>query len=671
MNIQKGTIRYWYGRREYGLSFRVGSFARAPGMEVSSELIHLDHGWRITVALTPQGSVNVREAFLEANYRFTSDDRIFCNGYQSRTESREYAPHERMGRLARSARRFKVDCSGDYQFYPYTGRRGMLHSHVYCYIRQKTGDLTLLGSLMEETGYTIYACETRKNRIQIIKEVEGLVIADRYPLMDIFQLQGPEREVLQLYFETLCPGLQTREPATGWSSWYKYHANISEDIILDNLNSLSRNRIPIDFFLIDDGYQAAVGDWLAIKPGFPQGMKRIADSVRAKGYRPGLWLAPFICEERSKITKDHPDWLLTTESGPVPAGWNPHWSGTFHALDVYNDEFLYYIREVFDTVLNRWGFDMVKLDFLYAAAMIPRSGTTRGTIMSDAMRFLRRCAGDKIILGCGVPLGSAFGRVDYCRIGSDTAPKWDDLLLATIHNRERVSTANSLASTIGRSHLNGRVFMNDPDAVILREEDNSLSKDQRYTLFMLNNIFGGILFTSDSISVYPPETMHLYRSMFPFLKKKEDIRMTETGGLLRITFHIGANSYFAFANLSPRRAKGMLDNGLFFFACNDEDSRFIPGGTAISLLPYESRCYLSVNEEFFTVSGTTAHLFPGSEIISCVQKGDTISIIQHEQVRNRNTVYIRTPGVGQYFINGIPVHAEKIREKLFILNIEL
>jgi hypothetical protein len=81
---------------------------------------------------------------------------------------------------------------------------------------------------------------------------------------------------------------------------------------------------------------------------------------------------------------------------------------------------------VFDTVLNKWGFDMVKLDFLFAAAMIPQRGKSRGEIMTDAMEFLREVVGpNKIILGCGVPLGPSWRKVDYCRIGSDVAPWWE------------------------------------------------------------------------------------------------------------------------------------------------------------------------------------------------------------------------------------------------------
>ena len=255
-------------------------------------------------------------------------------------------------------------------------------------------------------------------------------------------------------------------PITGWTSWYNYYTRISEEIILNNLFSLSEYRIPIDTFQIDDGFQTAVGDWLSLKPEFPNGMKHIAAEIHKQGYMAGLWLAPFICEKKSELAKQHKKWLVADTSGkPVVAGWNPGWSGDFYALDIYNPRVREYIEHVFNTVLREWDYDMVKLDFLYAAAIIPRAGKSSGAIMHDAMVFLRECVKSRKILGCGVPLGSSFGLVDYCRIGGDVALKWEDRLLKFMRYRERVDTLHSLTSTIGRRHLNGNAFINDPDVV--------------------------------------------------------------------------------------------------------------------------------------------------------------------------------------------------------------
>ena len=99
---------------------------------------------------------------------------------------------------------------------------------------------------------------------------------------------------------------------------------------------------------------------------------------------------------------------MKNKNGKIPFA-SHNWGG-FYALDIYNKEVRQYLKEVFDTVLNVWGYDMVKLDFLYACCIIPFNGKSRGEIMCDAMDLIRELCGDKLILGCGVPLAPAFGQ---------------------------------------------------------------------------------------------------------------------------------------------------------------------------------------------------------------------------------------------------------------------
>ena len=69
----------------------------------------------------------------------------------------------------------------------------------------------------------------------------------------------------------------------------------------------------------------------------------------------------FVCEKDSALFRQHPDWLLKVDGKPWCCGCN--WS-SFYALDLDNPSVLDYLRRVFDRVLNDWGFDLVKLDFL-------------------------------------------------------------------------------------------------------------------------------------------------------------------------------------------------------------------------------------------------------------------------------------------------------------------
>ena len=231
---------------------------------------------------------------------------------------------------------------------------------------------------------------------------------------------------------------------TGWTSWYNYFTNISEEIILKNLEAFSKKETPIDLFQIDDGYQQAVGDWLKIKPSFPNGMQDIANKIKTKGYKTGIWLAPFICASNSDIFKHKRNWILKDASGQmVKAGYNKAWGGWYYALDFYQKEVQGYISGVCLTIFDKWGYDLIKLDFLYAVCLSPPPNKTSEQVMSEVMDFLRHIAGDKWLLGCGVPLGAAFGRVDYCRIGGDVHLTWEDKWVAWQGLRERTSTLAS------------------------------------------------------------------------------------------------------------------------------------------------------------------------------------------------------------------------------------
>ncbi len=237
-------------------------------------------------------------------------------------------------------------------------------------------------------------------------------------------------------------------------------------------------------------------------------MGQAAEGIRKAGMIPGLWLAPFAAEKKSRLAKDHPDWLLRSADGsPVVGGGN--WSG-FYGLDIYNEDFRAYLAEVFDTVLNKWGYGLLKLDFLYACCVVPRPDKTRAEVMFDGMALLRELCGDALILGCGVPLVCAFGAVDYCRVGCDVALSWDDVFYMRLFHRERPSTKNTVLNTVFRRELNGRAFWNDPDVFLLREENLRLKPEEKRLLATVNALFGGVLFTSDNPGAYPPETKAFY-----------------------------------------------------------------------------------------------------------------------------------------------------------------
>lgn len=430
-------------------------------------------------------------------------DRIFMNGYQSWTESHERSIKEKQPHISALAKRFnhryQFSKYGDTEIVNFNKARGHFHGFTFGYL--KDGEMIqLMGSLNERTGFTIFEADCPHHKLIIHKDVAGVLISQT-TTMDLFFISAHEEASFDGYFTAL--GIQKPETPKrmGWTSWYNYYEKINEGILHHTLQANAILTRPMDIIQIDDGYQSAVGDWLSVDPiKFPRGMKVVADEILAQGSIAGLWLAPFVAQKESQLVKDHPEWILKDASGQFELagyGW-----GFNYCLDLENQEVKAYLRHCFDVVLNEWGYGLVKLDFLYAAALGHHPTKTRGQRMAEAMDFLRSCVKDKLILGCGVPLGSAFGMVEYCRIGPDISLDWDGPWYYQLIHRERVSTKNAILNTIGRRHLDHRAFLNDPDVFLLRYDNITLSRAQKSVLAQVNRIFGSLLFTSDLILEY-------------------------------------------------------------------------------------------------------------------------------------------------------------------------
>lgn len=158
--------------------------------------------------------------------------------------------------------------------------------------------------------------------------------------------------------------------------------------------------------------------------------------------------------------------------------------------------------------------------------------------MCEAMELLRRLVGDKWILGCGVPLMPAFGRVDFCRVGCDVSLDWDDKPYMRLLHRERVSTKNTICNTIYRRGLNGRAFWNDPDVFLLREENTRLSPRQKLQLATVNGLFGALRFTSDNYSRYDDGKKALYRRILA-LENARVCRITDDRKTIHVEYQEG------------------------------------------------------------------------------------------------------------------------------------
>lgn len=469
-------------------------------------------GERLLVTLVPRCELVIDEAYISGEWACGREDTILLNGYQTWTLTRELTVHDKMrgiDHLPKSLiNHYGIDRYGDYYFIDYPNKKGQLHGFSYGYIRRGE-QIDFIGSLNERTGYTVLRLDARRQTVRIEKDCAGLRVSEPYELFDLALLHGGDDEVFDRWFELMGIDKPQTKPLCGYTSWYNHYQNINARIIDRDLEGMSALPSPPDIFQIDDGYQTAVGDWLSIdEQKFPDGLEPVVEKIHRSGMLAGLWLAPLVCETKSRIYREHKDWLLRDSNGePIYCGCN--WSG-FWALDAENPEVREYLRKVFDTVLGTYGFDFVKLDFLYAGSFVGDERKSRAQRMCEAMDLLRELVGDKLMLGCGVPLWPAFGKADYCRIGCDVSLDWNDRLYMRLVNRERVSTKHAICNTVFRRQLDGRAFLNDPDVFLLRYENVRLSPKRKRWLGSVNGLFGSVLFMSDNAALYDERQRQSY-----------------------------------------------------------------------------------------------------------------------------------------------------------------
>ncbi len=304
-----------------------------------------------------------------------------------------------------------------------------------------------------------------------------------------FAAFGAEAEVFAAYARHLKAAFGARRAAETprvWCSWYSLYEAIAEPLLLGTLQGLAG--LPYDVFQIDDGWQRKVGDWQPNQK-FPSGMTALAQAVRGAGRRPGLWLAPFIVSAESELAQRHPDWLLRGADGqPVSAGYN--WDAPLFALDTT----LGPVQDWLDALIRQvraWGYDYLKLDFLYAAGL---PGQRAGNVSPEqalrgALQRVRAAAGDDAyLLMCGVPILPAIGLADGIRIGADTAPYWDNTYAtAAMRNYAAPGGQNALRTSLHRLWLRPLAHI-DPDVAFFRTRFNLLQPDEKAALQALAQI---------------------------------------------------------------------------------------------------------------------------------------------------------------------------------------
>lgn len=494
------------------------------------ELLTKEENNRYTVSLRAKQDISL--LMFEQNYQFApnKDDLYFVNGYQSWTDTKECTPYEREKDVARLPRflvnAFAFDRYGDTLFYKYG--KHLLHGYDVFYCKGKREKFIL--NLNYVRAYLLIELNKKQQSLNLSYSFNGYKVAagSEFTVADYY-LSDSVADGMK-YFNNVFPRKNTPK-IFGYTSWYNYYQDINEEIVLRDLDALDKQ---FNLFQIDDGYETKVGDWLSVDANkFPHGLKPIVDAAHNKGLDAGIWLAPFVAEAESELFQKHKDLFKRDTNGEfVKCGAN--WSG-FYALDIDNPDARAYIKQCLRHYADM-GFDFFKLDFLYAVNLVTNEGTSRSMSAESAYAFLRECLSDKTILGCGATVFNCIDKFDYLRVGPDVSLIFDDVWYMRFMHRERISTKVTLQNTIYRSFFNDRLFGNDPDVFLLRDDNIKLSVKQRQALITLNALFGNVLMTSDNLAEYDKSKRKLLSDALDLFYNAQVTNYTRKGNVIEIAY---------------------------------------------------------------------------------------------------------------------------------------
>ena len=317
------------------------------------------------------------------------------------------------------------------------------------------------------------------------------------------------REGLERYAEAIADQYRIKmaPQLSGFCTWYSNkHGGCGDEVSTRQFADVAAEKLVpygFNFFQIDDGWQSGQRingpkkNFTTHNPTGPysSGMAAIADFLKGKGIRAGIWFMPFSRNWNDPYYADKQAWFVRSAIDYPPSGeqntrrfkidqkrgapYEPFWGGT--SLDMTDSEVERYVAEEVARISKTWGYGYFKYDGMWTAMACEQLYVNDGYLPDDlgnqifddptktnvecyrkGLQMVRDAAGEEVfILGCNVSqnmrtMGASYGLVNAMRIGPDNGANWSGICAGPVRGSARY-------------FYNGRVWYNDPDPVYVRD----------------------------------------------------------------------------------------------------------------------------------------------------------------------------------------------------------
>ncbi len=311
---------------------------------------------------------------------------------------------------------------------------------------------------------------------------------------------------------------------TGWMSWNTYFDRATAD---DNLAEARIGKeylqpFGMEYWSIEswqdnsDTLPVSKFDNLSLKPSpnkFPLGMKRLAEDIRALGFKPGIWTAPFGTGSDAFYAA-HKGWFLHGKDGKPLTTWNGKYT-----IDPSQTEVIDYLREIHRIASQEWGYEYFKIDGMsgrgpgYCAHFFESPEVRASFNDTSCPNPFERCVKafregigeDRVFLACqGHFTGAEAAYADASRTGADIVhpnqpPKWENLL-------------SQARCTMNQVFAHNIVFYADPDTLLVGD---FLEIEQARLSTTVVALPGQMMFSGDKLAGLKPERMRLLQQCLP------------------------------------------------------------------------------------------------------------------------------------------------------------
>ena len=357
-------------------------------------------------------------------------------------------------------------------------------------------------------------------------ELEGreLTVGKPYVMERFMLAEGDpngENTLLEAYADavnTLNHCIPTGDLPVGWCSWSCFYKDVNED----NIRTAADMQIMYaaegrpNLIQIDDGWQregSFCGEWVTDEAKFPEGMAATSEYVRELGLTFGLWLAPLLLDDRSEYYES----LRHLAMPDVTLGEH------YHPFNLGSPAYHDHLRRTFRRMVDEFGATYFKLDFLAAAV---RYFNGRGKfvkfpdgycieVQRKALQVIRETVGDGVfLLACGAQTLIGAGIFNGARMSCDII--WGK----NKHHPTYWQIMQNCLHTVGwRYFYHRKVFVNDPDGLVLRDWDRgdgfncTWSEAQLWTVAIAMS--GGSILSNDELEKLSDARRRLYTESLP------------------------------------------------------------------------------------------------------------------------------------------------------------